>query len=140
MSLLDQAFSAAAEEVVPFLDEHVVVAGVDLPLRAYRIEGEMWAQITAMCAPRVNVNLDVRYGYNFQAAARLAAPLSIRVIEDGKETEYDEEQWDRLFKVLSGRHIKTIHSAIWQLNEYDPEQEAKAAAKKYQAALEPKPV
>lgn len=121
MSLLDDVLAAAAEEVTPSLDVDVELAGKYLPLRFYRISGERWAEITALCPARLGSAIDRRYGYNFQAAARIAAPLSGRVLDGEDEVDYDDAKWGELFKALSGHSIKAIHSAVWQLNEYDPE-------------------
>lgn len=132
MSLLDEALEAAAEEVVPHLDVDVELGGKHVPLRFYRIDGERWAEITAMSPARLGSAIDRRYGYNFQAASRIAAPISGRVLDGDDEVEYEDAKWGELFKKLAGHNIKLIHSAIWQLNEYDPEVrvvEAKKASK-----------
>ena len=139
MALLDDALSAAAEEATPFLDVDTSLAGRHLPLRFYRIDGERWAEITALCPARLSSAIDRRYGYNFQAAARLAAPLSGRVLEGDEEISYDDDKWDELFKKLAGHNIKLIHSAIWQLNEYDPEVAVVEAKKGSAADSERKP-
>ena len=121
MSLLDEALASAAEQPVPSMDVDVELGGKHLPIRLYAIDGERWAEITAMSPARLGSAIDRRYGYNFQAASRIAAPLSGRILEGDDEREYDDAKWGELFKALPGHAIKLIHSAIWQLNEYDPE-------------------
>ena len=121
MTLLDDALSAAAEIATPSLDVDVELGGKHLPLRFYQIDGEKWSEITALCPVRLASAIDKRYGYNFQAAARLAAPLSGRILDGTNEIEYDDDKWAELFKRLPGAVIRQIHSAIWQVNEYDPQ-------------------
>jgi len=139
MSLLDDAFEAAADEVTPHIDVDVSLGGKHIPLRFYRLDGEKWAEITSMAPMRLGSVIDRRYGYNFQAASRLAAPESGRVIEDDVEVTYDDAKWDQLFKKLAGHSVKLIHSAIWQLNEYDPEVAVADAKKGSAGGSQPKP-
>jgi hypothetical protein len=139
MSLFDEALAKAAEESIPSLDVDVELGGKHVPLHIYRIAGEKWAEITALCPARLGSAIDRRYGYNFQAAARIAAPLSIRVVDDGEEIEYDDAKWTAFFAALPGHGIKLIHSAIWQLNEYDPEVRVAEAKKGLTGGSEQKP-
>jgi hypothetical protein len=138
MSLLDEALSAAAEEAVPSIDVDVELAGKHLPLRFYRIDGEKWAELTAMSPVRLSSPIDRKYGYNFQAVARLAAPLSGRVLDGGEELQYDDDKWDALFKRLSGHAIRLIHSNIWDVNEYAPQLRIAEAKKDSAASSAPK--
>ena len=138
MSLLDEALASAAEEVTPYVDVDVELGGKILPLRFYREDGMKWAEITAYCPPRLRSPLDKNYGYNYQAAARLAAPSTGRLLEvdtvDNAEEQtpgeqLPDEKWDELFAALTGKHVEMICSAVWQVNAYDA-QERLAAAKK----------
>jgi hypothetical protein len=138
MSLLDEALSAAAEEAVPSIDVDVELGGKHLPLRFYRIDGEKWAELTAMSPVRLSSPIDKKYGYNFQAVARLAAPLSGRVLDGGEELQYDDDKWGELFKRLSGHAIRLIHSHIWEVNEYAPQLRIVAAKKDSAASSAPK--
>lgn len=140
MSLLDDVLKSAAETPVPFLDVDVEAGGKLLPLRFYRIDGVKWAEITALCPARLGSAIDRRYGYNFQAASQMAAPVSGRVLDGDGEVEYDDEKWREVMKALAGAHVKSIHSAIWQLNEYDPQVAVVEAKKALMTGSEPKPV
>lgn len=139
MSLLDDVLKAAAETPVPFLDVDVEAGGRLLPLRFYRIDGGKWAEITALCPARLGSAIDRRYGYNFQAASQMAAPVSGRVLDGDDEVEYDDEKWREIINALAGAHVKSIHSAIWQLNEYDPQVAVVDAKKALTTDSEPKP-
>lgn len=140
MSLLDDLLESAAEIPNPFLDVDVELGGKLLPLRFYRIDGGKWAEITALCPARLGSAIDRRYGYNFQAASQMAAPVSGRVLDGEDEIEYDDEKWGEVIKALAGAHVKSIHSAIWQLNEYDPQVAVVEAKKARTTGSEPKPV
>ena len=136
MSLLDEALASAAEEPTPFKDVSTELGGKHLPFRFYALDGEKWSEIIAFCPARLGSAIDRRYGYNFQQAARMAAPLCGRLVDQGAEIPITDDQWDDLFKRLKGHSIKLIHSAIWELNEYDPEVRV-ATAKKDSAADSP---
>lgn len=139
MSLLDEALASNAEEATPFKDVDTELGGKHLPFRFYALDGEKWSEIVAFCPARLGSAIDRRYGYNFQAAARLAAPLCGRLIDQGAEIEVTDEQWTELFKKFKGHNVKLIHSAIWELNEYDPEVRVVNAKKGSAAVSPPKP-
>ena len=139
MSLLEEALAAAAEESTPNVDVDVELAGKLLPLRFYRLDGERWAEICAFCPARPGSPIDEAYGYNFQDAARRAAVHSGRLIEDDAEVTLAATDWAALYKALSGHHLNTLDSAIWQLNEHDPQTRVVAAKKGSAAVSPPKP-
>lgn len=103
-------------------------------LRFTRVDGDKWAALTLANPIRINVTLDRHYGYNVDAVSVAAARLSgVRVDEDG-DHELTVEQWDRLYKLLSGHDQTQIRDAVWTLNEYAPTQLTEALVKSYGAA------
>jgi hypothetical protein len=122
---------AAAAELEAF-DEDVLKSLVTL--RFTRLDGEKWSNITAAHPMRIDVALDRNYGYNFDAVSKSAAILSgVRLSDDGEE-ELTPEQWERLFKRLSGHDFRQIIDAVWTLNEYAPSQHIEALVKGFGAA------
>jgi hypothetical protein len=139
MSLLDDLLESAAEAPTPSKELDVEIGGQILSLKFYQIDGRRWAEITAMCPTRLGSVIDRSYGYNFQAASQMAAPLSGRVVVGDEELQLDNTKWDQLFTKLAGTHVRGIHSLIWELNEYDPQQAVAKAKKALMSDSEPKP-
>lgn len=140
MSLLEDAL-AAHESTPPAtpIDVDVELGGKLLPFRFYPLSGEDWAEITALCPIRLGSEIDMKYGYNFNAACRLSAPKSGRLVDGDEEQSLDDAQWAGLFSKLPGHAVKLIHSAIWELNEYAPEVRVAHAKKGSARASSPKP-
>ncbi|WP_442575867.1 hypothetical protein ACSBPH_01570 [Microbacterium sp. F51-2R] len=105
-----------------------------ITLKFTRLDGERWSNLTAANPMRVDVALDRNYGYNFDAVSKTAAMLTgVRLSDDGEEL-LTPEQWDRLFKRLSGHDFRLIIDAVWTLNEYAPSQHIEALVKGFGAA------
>lgn len=103
-------------------------------LRFTRMPADEWAEITARCPQRFEAPVDRIYGYNVHDAARAAAPASgVRLIAQAEGAPIEEalpdEQWDELFEVMSGREFTNIVDAIFDLNDYTPQQRLDAARK-----------
>src|SRR5439155_26613911 len=102
-------------------------------LRFSKMLAEDWAELVARCPQRLDVPVDRMYGYNVHAVGRAAAAASgARITADGDE-QLTDSQWDRLFALLSGHEFSRIVDAIFDLNEYGPEQRI-AEAKKVSSA------
>jgi hypothetical protein len=114
-------------------------------LRFTQLPGSVWTQITDRCPPRLDVPIDKHYGYNMQAAIKLAAPLSggrVEVDDEGNETVVElvvidgnkntepVNEWDELFDVISGYEMNLLSSAIYELNEFDPSQRLETVEKR----------
>lgn len=121
MSFIDDLVAQAKEAPVPFQDVEVELAGKVVALKFYRSDGKVWTGITAKCPARIHSPIDRQYGYDYQLAARAAAVVDGRVMDGEKELKRTPEQWDALFDVLAGGDLEKIHSAVWQLNAYDPQ-------------------
>ena len=109
-------------------------AGNVFIIRFRALPAEDWADITGRSPARLDVPVDRMYGYNVHDAARAAAPLSgvhlvVAPDADATEEQLTEEQWERLFKLLSGRDFGRITDAIFDLNDYGPQQRLDAARK-----------
>lgn len=93
-----------------------------ITLRFWEIPGEQWADLTVKHPPRAGVLADLPYGYNLHAAAKAAAPVNGRLVEDdGSLTELTPDQWADLWDQLPGRSFGAVADAIYALNEYEPE-------------------
>jgi hypothetical protein len=97
-------------------------------LRFTRLNGNDWAYLTAKSPARLDVAVDVHYGYNFaavcEAAAKFKDPKTGRAfghVLDGDElVELTDGEWDDLFAETAGNGVSRIYTTIWELNEYDP--------------------
>lgn len=121
MSFIDDLIAQAQAAPVPTQEVEVELAGKVATLKFYRSSGTVWADIIAKCPARIAASIDRNYGYNYQMASRAAAVLDGRVLDSDKELKQTREQWDALFDVIAGGELEKIHSAIWELNVYDPQ-------------------
>ena len=120
------AQDAAAAELDAFDDE---VQKSLVTLRFTRLDGKKWAVLTSANPMRLDVPLDRGYGYNFDAVTEAATrQTGVRLSDDG-EHSLTEEQWTRLFAVLSGHDMNVIRDAVWTLNEWEPSQHVEALVK-----------
>jgi len=125
---LEQLSEAAQDALVTF--------------RFTRIPGKEWASLTSRHPVRVDVPIDRHYGYNYdavcEAAARFVDPKTQQAF--GQRVEGDEfatlsdEEWSETFDVLSGSEIGLIRDAIWELNEWEPQQRLAQLVKGFGAA------
>lgn len=103
-------------------------------LRFTRMDGDKWALLTSAHPMRVDVVLDRRYGYNFDAVSDFAArQTGVRLDDDGAH-ELTNDQWTRLLKILPGHDVERIRDAVWTLNEYEPSQHIEALVKDFAGA------
>lgn len=126
-----------AEEIQARLDE-LANASADslLTVRLTRLPGRDWSVLTSKCQVRPDVAIDRHYGYNYDAACEAAAryrdPSGVSYghrLEDGEPVEIADDEWGDLFDVLSGSDIGKIRDAVWELNEFEPEQRLNALVK-----------
>lgn len=135
---------AEAEEQLAELTDGTVVT-----LRFEALPGQAWAEIIARHPARPDVGIDVVYGYNYHEVAKAAAvyhdPGTVpgelgrgyadRVIPpEGDETEpaivpVTPEQFAGILEVVTGHEFERIASAIWDLNDYGPQQRLANAGK-----------
>jgi hypothetical protein len=119
--------------------------GTLITLRFTQLPGQAWAEIGARNPARPDVLLDRIYHYNYHEAAKQAAvyrdpeeaggrayaELVVPGQGDGEPTlePVTAEQWAGIFEVISGHEFERIASAIWDLNDYGPQQRIAAAGK-----------
>lgn len=139
MSVLDDLLIEAENDEVPSSTVTVALAGKLVRLKFRPLGGIQWADITAKSPARPEAPMDRHYGYNWQAAAMKAAPLCGRVLEDDDEVKRDAETWKKLFAKLNGPDVRSICSAIWALNDWDPQQRLEALKKASAGDSEKKP-
>jgi hypothetical protein len=135
MAFLDELLASDETEERASSDVLVTYKGKLLTVRCFQIDGMKWSDITAQCPARPEAPLDRRYGYNWNSAALKAAPFAARLVEDDKEVPYAAPVWIDLFKKLAGSDVTAICSALWALNQWDPEQRVEAAKKASRGGL-----
>lgn len=142
MTSFEDDLAAAQTPEDEYTDVLVLINKKPHTLRFRPMDGLAWAAETDRHVPRPGVLIDTRYGYNIRTLTKGAAPqCGVRVV-DGEEHElrvdpFDPDdpkavrvnEWDQLFKALSGHDFKRITDAIWLLNEYGPQEAVKAAGK-----------
>jgi hypothetical protein len=138
VSDFDVLLDAAVERktVAPvFVLVDVLVGESVVSLKFFEGDSRDWAHATASSPQRLDVPLDLNYGYNVHAAAeRMATFCGVRV-DDGVDVKLEPEQWKKLFDVLSGHDVGAVTDAVWGLNEFHPSQRL-AKAKKALAGVQ----
>jgi hypothetical protein len=142
MTTFEEDLAAAQAPEDEYVDVLVLVNKKPHTLRFRPMDGLAWAAETDRHAPRPGVLIDTKYGYNIRTLTKGAAEQSgVRVV-DGEERPlrvdpFDPEhptaervnEWESLFKAVSGHDFKRITNAVWFLNEYEPQEAVKAAGK-----------
>lgn len=129
---VDTSRSQAALEA--FEEHESQVQKALVTLKFGRLPGAEWALLTTAYPMRMDVALDRHYGYNYDAVSEKAAQKSGVRVDGDAETPLTAEQWERLFKVLSGHDVQQIRDTVWTLNEYEPAQHLEALVKDSGAA------
>lgn len=127
-ALLEQARAAEPEMSDPV---EVAIAGSLVKLVFLRVDGKLWASQCAKYPPRPDVAIDRNYGYNFHQVVMSVTPESGRLVTDDGLAEVTDDQWRGIFAegVLSGHEFQRIADAIWQVNEWGPQQKVAALSK-----------
>ena len=106
-------------------------------IRVYRMPGRDWVNLTSKCPVRPEVAVDRVYGYNIDAVIegslryrdpRTDATYAFRM-EEGTPVEVSDAEWDDLFSVISGREYALIRDAVFELNEYEPQERLNSLVK-----------
>jgi hypothetical protein len=129
--------AAAKKAPANTADVDVLVNGRKYTLRFKQVTGQEWAEAVDRSPLRREVALDVRYGYNLRMAVGLTVPNSATLLDGEKPVEVtvDEDakppvnEWADLLDALSGFDFQRVTDAVWQLNEWDPQQALEAAKK-----------
>lgn len=122
--------AAAKAAVLPHQDVDVLLNGNLHTLRFHKMDAVEWAEATASHPARPNVLIDTRYGYNLRAVTRTVAPQTGFLLDGDRPTPLQsEDEWVSLFKAISGAEFARIMDAVWELNEYGPQEAVKAAKK-----------
>lgn len=130
MSFLDD-LKAAQNAPRIYADVPVMFNGHLHILRFRQMDGLDWTAETDRHPMRPGIAIDMKYGYNFRALTKTAAPASGVRVEDEVEHVVTEEEWEHIFSpgVLTGRYFAAITDAIWALNVRSPELAVEAAKK-----------
>ena len=122
------ATDAAAAELEQF-DAREDVQSALVTFRFTAVDGEKWAYLTSTNPMRLDVHLDRLYGYNFHAVTIAAAKLTGVHLTDEGEQKPTDEVWDRLLAKLTGHDFNALANAVWELNEWEPQQRVAALVK-----------
>lgn len=107
----------------------VLVNGKLRKLQFTEMDGLAWADLTDRCPPRMDAPLDKAYGFNIRLVVAHAAPISGRMKSGDEWVELSEAQWTKLLRGQKGAQIRTIGDALFQLNQWAPDQAVAAARK-----------
>lgn len=142
MTTFDDDLASAQAPEDHYIDVLVLINKKAHTLRFRQMDGMAWAAETDRHPPRPNVAIDTKFGYNIRTLTKGAAPQCGVLIVDGEEQalrvdpfDPDEpmaervNQWEQVFKAITGHEFKRITDAIWFLNEYGPQQAIEAAGK-----------
>lgn len=142
MTSFEDDLAAAQTPEDEYVDVRVLINKKPHTLRFRAMDGLAWAAETDRHIPRPGVLIDSKYGYNIRTLTKGAAVQSGVLLVDGEERPlrvdpFDPEnptadrvnEWEALFKVVTGHDFKRITDAIWFLNEYGPQQAIEAAGK-----------
>lgn len=122
----------AAREALKAFDAKAQKALVTLKFT--RMDGRDWALLTSANPMRTDVALDRQFGYNYDAVSEAAIRATGVILADKGETPVSSDDWDRLFRLLSGHDVEAIRDAVWVLNEWEPSQHIEALVKDSGAA------
>jgi hypothetical protein len=142
MTTFEDDLAAAQTPEDEYIDVLVLISKKPHTLRFRPMDGMAWAAETDRHPPRPNVAIDTKFGYNIRTLTKGAAPQCGVLLIDGEERPlrvdpFDPEQplaervnqWESVFKSITGHEFKRITDAIWFLNEYGPQQAIEAAGK-----------
>lgn len=132
LAAANDAHTAPILERLQALEESVKDAMRTFRFR--RMPGEVWADLTSRNPARIDVPLDLNFGYNYDAVCKAAAIRSGVIVDGDDEAQVPAPMWERLFAVLSGHEVEQIRDAVWTLNEYEPAQRIEALVKGFGAA------
>jgi hypothetical protein len=118
-------------------DADVLINGRPYTLRFLQLAGHQWVAEGDKYPVRPEVAIDRRYGYNLRALCLAVAKMSGRRVDGDALQPLSEEAWDAIFRDLPGADVQRVCDAIWELNEFRPEEALKAAKKAAAALSEP---
>jgi hypothetical protein len=142
----DDDLAAAQTPEDKHKDVLVLINKKPYTLRFRPMDGLEWAAETDLHPARPGVLIDSHYGYNLRTLTRAAAARSGVLVVDGEERTLRVDpvvvqlpgmpkpparvdEWDSIFRAISGHEFQRITDAIWALNERDPQQAVEAAGK-----------
>jgi hypothetical protein len=102
--------------------------------RFTRLPGREWSALTSKNPVRIDVPIDRRYGYNFDAVCEAAAVASGVRVDGDDQIPLTLDEWTDLFDALSGNEFGLIRDAVWSLNEWEPQQRVGELVKAFGAA------
>lgn len=106
--------------------------------RFKKMDAFEWASECDNYPIRPTVRLDRAYGYNLRTLTIGVAPLcgvrmegdtEVPLRVDPPKTKGRVDEWRSLFKAIDGDQFQRISDALFELNQYGPQQAVEAAKK-----------
>lgn len=113
----------------------VEVNGKRHKLRLYAVDGTEYAATTLRYPPRVDVPVDVQYGYNLSAVTEAILPKCGRRLENDAEVEMSADEWSSFMTVIDGGFAQELVNTVYTLNEYASAKAAVRARKALSGSL-----
>ena len=128
----------AAAKVAPVRSAEMTVEldGKRHKIRFYAASGTEYAAETLKHPPRIDVPVDVQYGYNLSAVTAAILPKCGRRLEGDVEVVMDAEEWGDLLSVLDGGSAQELINLSYTLNEYASAKAASRARKVLSGSLQ----
>lgn len=134
---IDALISKAREvfEQIEPVDQDVLLGEKVVTVRVWPMEGPDWRDLIAEHPPRVKSSTDSTAGYNVDSVAKVYPRLALvdgdtvdnLVRRDEKGREFS--RWPEIAARLLGADLRNIASAVWGVNEFDPQKRMVAAGK-----------
>lgn len=126
----------------------VTVGELLVTLKFRELPSTVWTAITAKHPPRLDVLIDMNYGYDWHASADEAARVSVVRVDGGEDVPFEfveaavdapgVDDWGDLASVLSSSDLTQVRNLVWELNEYRPALRTEKAKKALAAKQRPK--
>lgn len=125
---IDALIAKAREsfDTVEPVDQAVELGGELVTIRLWPLTGTEWRGLTAKHPPREGVVFDQNVGYNLPAV--LAEYPKVYAVQ-GDDVVNVTDKWAGIVEVLSAPDLRNLESAVWGLNEFDPQKRLAAAGK-----------
>jgi hypothetical protein len=123
---------------IPFEDVDILLNGTLYVFRFKKMDAFEWAAQCDNYPARPTVLIDRAYGYNIRTMTMGVAPLcgvrlegdtEVELRVDPPKTRGRVDEWRSLFKAIDGDAFQRITDALFNLNQYGPQQAVEAAKK-----------
>jgi hypothetical protein len=105
------------------LDVTVKLNGNSHTFRVERMDPGEWVSATAACPADLSLPFDRAYGYNLEELTRIVIPRTAKRVDGDDLVDVSAEAWDAIFAKVSGGTFGRFSDAIFNLNEFDDQQQ-----------------